>query len=99
MVCTLEESDEDVERRAHVLRRSPRQQEVLSAEQPRRAGLRGVVEDARQPVELRQVDVGEPDQRPVAGRQVVSDAPVESRLQRILKSNVQTVIITICFLL
>lgn len=85
LVCTLEESDKDVERRADVLRRFPGQQEVLSAEQPGRAGLRRVVQAARQLVELRQVNVREPDQRPVARRQVVSDAPVESRFQRILK--------------
>lgn len=85
LVCTLEESDKDVERRADVLRRFPGQQEVLSAEQPGRTGLRRVVQAARQLVELRQVNVREPDQRPVARRQVVSDASVESRFQRILK--------------
>ena len=97
--CTLEESDEDVEWRADVLRRSPGQQEVLSAEQPGRAGLRRVVQAARQPVELRQVNVREPDQRPVAWRQVVSDAPVESRFQRVLKSDTQIIITTIVIMI
>lgn len=75
-LCTLEESDEDVEWCADVLRRSPRQKEGPSADQSGRAGLCWVVQAGRQPVELRQVNVGEPDQRPVTGCQVVSNASV-----------------------
>lgn len=71
----MEECDEDVERRADVLLRSPGQQEGLSADQPGRAGLSRAVQAGRQTVELRQVDVGEPDEGTVARRQVVSDAP------------------------
>lgn len=75
-LCTLEESDEDVRRRADVLLGPPGQKEGLSADQSGRAGLRRVVQAGRQPVELRQVDVGEPEQRTVAGCQVLSYAPV-----------------------
>lgn len=75
-LCTLEESNEDVERRTNVLRRSPRQQEGLSADQSGRTGLCRVVQAGWQPVELRQVDVGEPDQCPVTGCQVVGYTPV-----------------------
>lgn len=89
-LCTLEESDEDVERRADVLRRPPGQQEGLSADQPGRAGLSRVVQAGRQPVKLRQVDVREPEQRSVAGRQVLGCAPVVGRLQGVLRKKQQT---------
>lgn len=58
---TLEESYEDAERCADVLPCSPWKQEGLSADQSGRAGVRRVIQATRQLVELRQVDVGEPD--------------------------------------
>lgn len=83
---TLEESDEDVGRRAHVLLAPPGQQEGLSADQLGWAGLSRVIQAGRQVVELRQVDVREPEQRAVAGCQVLSDAPVIGRFQGILRA-------------
>lgn len=85
-LCTLEECDEDVERRADVLRRPPGQQEGLPADQSGRTGLGRVRQASRQPVELRQVDEGEPQQRPVAGRQVLGNAPVVGRFQGVLQT-------------
>lgn len=84
---TLEEGDEDVERRADILRRPPGQQEGLSADQSGRAGLGRVEQARRQQVELRQVDVREPEQRAVAGCQVLSYAPVVGRFQGILHTH------------
>lgn len=75
-LLTLEESNQDVERHADVLRRSPWQLEGLSADQSGRTRLCWVVHATRQLVELRQVNVGEPDQCPVAGCQVVCHALV-----------------------
>ena len=82
--ATLEQSHQDLWRRADVLRRPPGQLEGLPADQP--AGARGgrVVQAGRQAVELRQVDVGEPEQRAVARRQVRRDAPLAGRFQGIL---------------
>lgn len=89
-VCTLEESDEDVGRRADVLRRAPGQQEGLCAHQSGGTGLCRVQQDRRQPVELRQVDEGEPEQSPVSGGQVVRYGALVGRLQRILRTKKQT---------
>lgn len=83
-LCTLEQSDEDVRRRADILPGPPGQQEGLSADQPGRAGLRRVVQAGRQSIELRQVDVREPEQRAVASGQVLSYAPVMGRFQSTL---------------
>lgn len=82
--CTLEQGDEDVGRRADVLPAPPGQQERLSAHQPGRTGLCRVVQNGRQPVKLRQVDVTEPEQRPVAGCQVLRYTPVMGRFQGVL---------------
>lgn len=76
--CTFKQSNKDVRRRADVLRSPPRQNERLSASQSRRAVLSRVVQAGRQAVKLSQVDVGEPEQRPVTGCQVVGDAVVLS---------------------
>lgn len=83
----MEESDEDVGRCADVLCRPPGQQEGLSADQSGRTGVGRVVQVGGQSVELRQVDVREPEQGPVSGGQVVCYAPVVGGFQGILDTN------------
>lgn len=85
---TFEKRDEDLGRRADVVLRPPGQLEGLGADEPSRAGVRRVIEARWQLVELGQVNVAEPEQRPVAGRQELRHAVVLSRFQgRLEKCN------------
>lgn len=88
-LCTFEQSAEDVRLCADVLRRPPGQQEGLPAHQPGRARLGRVEQAGRQPVELRQVDVAEPEESAVSAGHVPRYAPVLLRLQGVLSQRKQ----------